>query len=267
MEIPDLGTILCAIDLSEYSESALSVAAGLANHPGAKLLVLHVESAGPSGETPARLNEFILATLPGWFAYRDGTDTLLRSGPAAQTILAEARKRDARLIVMGTRGRGALGRALLGSTAADVLRESPVPVAVVPPTNAELVALEETGSRPHLGIVLVPVDLTAPSANQLSWAGKMSGGSEHRLLMLHVVPKGSDPGHATERMRALAKSVPSVRGFKLLVAEGNVADQICHMIRHDGIRFVVLGRDSSAPGKLAYRVLQDTRAAVVMVPG
>jgi nucleotide-binding universal stress UspA family protein len=167
---------------------------------------------------------------------------------------------------MGTRGRGALGRALLGSTAADVLRESPVPVAVVPPTNAELVALEETGSRSHLGIVLVPVDFTSPSSNQLAWAAKMSGGSEHRMLMLHVVPKGSDPGHATERMRALAKSVQTVRGFKLLVAEGSVFDQICHVIHHDGIRFVVLGRAASAPGKLASRVLQDTHATVVMVP-
>jgi nucleotide-binding universal stress UspA family protein len=266
METPARSTVLCAVDLSDHSKAALYLAAGLATWPGANLVVLHVDASGGSAGMRAQLNALILKTLPGWLAYREGTETILRQGEAAHAILAAARETQAQIIVMGTRGRGAISQALLGSTAADVLRESPVPVAVVPPRASEIISLEESGPRPHLGIVLVPVDFIASSSAQLAWAAAMSAGSDHRLLMLHVVPRGGVPGHATSRMRALATSVKSAHGFKLLVSEGNVADQICHVIHHDEIRFVVLGRQASAPGKLAYRILQDTGAVVVMVP-
>ena len=266
MEIPDLGAVLCPIDLSDHSQAALYVAAGLANSPGSKLLVLHVNEDGDTPDARARVDAFVAQTLPGWFAYRESVQVILRRGKTAHAILDTARHVHAQLIVMGTRGRGVLGRALLGSTSADVLSQSHVPVAVVPAIREELVSLEPTGTRPHLGIILIPVDLVTPPSAQLAWAARMSGGSEHRLLMLHVVPTGADPGHATERMRALGHSVASAHGFKLLVAEGDATAQICHVIQHDDIRFVVLGRSASAPGKLAYRILQDTHAVVVMVP-
>jgi nucleotide-binding universal stress UspA family protein len=272
MEIPAFGTILCPIDLSDHSKAALHLAAGLANRPDSKLVVLYVDAAAHRNKSRlaaarTRLNQFIRDTVPAWVCYREGTETILRDGQPSAAILGAAEEMHVQLIVMGTRGRSALGRALLGSTAAEVLRQSPVPVAVVPATDRELVALEESGSRPHLGVVLVPVDLTSPSSDQLAWAQKVSVSSGHRLLMLHVVPEGTDPNFPRERMRALAKAVETSRGFRLLVREGSVADEICHVIRHDGMRFVVLGRDAAAPGKLAYRVLQDTRAVVVMVPG
>lgn len=138
MEIPALGTVLCAVDLSDHSKAALYLAGGLANQPGANLVVLHVDASGGSAEMRAKLNALILQTLPGWLAYRDGTETILREGNTAHAILAAARETQARIIVMGTRRRGALSKALLGSTAADVLRESPVPVAVVPPHASEI---------------------------------------------------------------------------------------------------------------------------------
>src|SRR4051794_16245212 len=108
VEIPDSGTVLCPIDLSDHSKAALYMAAGLANAPGAKLIALHVDPAGDSPDVRARVNTFIADTLPGWFAYRDGTETILRSGQAAPAILDTARHVHARLIVMGTRGRGTL---------------------------------------------------------------------------------------------------------------------------------------------------------------
>jgi nucleotide-binding universal stress UspA family protein len=42
-------------------------------------------------------------------------------------------ERDADVVVMGTRGRRGVARALLGSVAEKVVRLSPVPVLVVPP--------------------------------------------------------------------------------------------------------------------------------------
>jgi nucleotide-binding universal stress UspA family protein len=60
---------------------------------------------------------------------------LLRSGPPTQEICSVATEVGADLILMGTHGRGALGRALLGSTANAVVRSAPVPVLTVRTTD------------------------------------------------------------------------------------------------------------------------------------
>ena len=60
--------------------------------------------------------------------------TLLREtlgGPAADTIVRDARRQRADLIVLGTHGRRGLRRLVLGSDAEAVVRSSPVPVLLV----------------------------------------------------------------------------------------------------------------------------------------
>jgi nucleotide-binding universal stress UspA family protein len=54
-------------------------------------------------------------------------------GPAADVIVEQAQRWHADLIVMGSRGHGALGQLALGSVVSRVLATSPVPVVVVPP--------------------------------------------------------------------------------------------------------------------------------------
>ncbi len=60
--------------------------------------------------------------------------TLLREtlgGPAADSIVRDARRQRADLIVLGTHGRRGLRRMVLGSDAEAVVRTSPVPVLLV----------------------------------------------------------------------------------------------------------------------------------------
>jgi nucleotide-binding universal stress UspA family protein len=60
--------------------------------------------------------------------------TLMREtlgGPAAYTIVRDARRQRADLIVLGTHGRRGLRRLVLGSDAEAVVRTSPVPVLLV----------------------------------------------------------------------------------------------------------------------------------------
>lgn len=59
----------------------------------------------------------------------------LRHGSARHQILRVARAKRADLLVLGTRGRGGLSFAFLGSVAGDVLRESPCDVLLVPPAS------------------------------------------------------------------------------------------------------------------------------------
>ena len=54
-------------------------------------------------------------------------------GPPTPTILDLCRREGIDLVVMATRGRSSLGRALLGSVADQVIRHSGVPVLAVRP--------------------------------------------------------------------------------------------------------------------------------------
>jgi nucleotide-binding universal stress UspA family protein len=59
-------------------------------------------------------------------------ELIVRHGKAGRELLQYAREAHAELIVMGVSGRGAIDRALLGSTAHQVLRDAPCPVLTVP---------------------------------------------------------------------------------------------------------------------------------------
>lgn len=54
-----------------------------------------------------------------------------RAGHPADEIIAAAKRRKSHMIVMGTHGRGALGRMLMGSVAQRVVTDSAVPVLLI----------------------------------------------------------------------------------------------------------------------------------------
>lgn len=64
------------------------------------------------------------------------THEYVRGNTPAEDIVAAAIDHDAELIVLGIRRRSAAGKLLLGSTALDVLAESPVPVLCVKATGS-----------------------------------------------------------------------------------------------------------------------------------
>lgn len=78
------------------------------------------------------------------------TQFVCRETPlVAQGILQEVARRKSDLLVMGARGMGALASALLGSTTAQVIRESPIPTLVVKPKGAGRSLLDLlTGDNP-----------------------------------------------------------------------------------------------------------------------
>jgi len=81
-------------------------------------------------------------------------------GAPSQQLLKAAE--DADLIVVGSRGAGALSRAVLGSVSSSVLHHATLPVVVVPEQ-----AHPSTGTPPR---VLVALDHSAPSLAALAWA-------------------------------------------------------------------------------------------------
>lgn len=101
-----------------------------------------------------------------------------RDAAVVPTILRVAREREASLIVMGTHGRRGVRRFLLGSVAAEVVREAPCGVIVMPPEAEADRAVER---------LLVPVDFSPFSQRMLEQAKALAATLGARVELLHVL--------------------------------------------------------------------------------
>ncbi len=134
--------ILLAFDGSEYSTKALTYARSMAAQYRATLWLAHVfaQTSDLLGyEDFERL--FAKRKCAGQLVLDDALEKLgkpsfdvcqeLLEGPEANSILKAAANRQADLIVMGTRGLGALKGFFLGSVSREVINHSTCPVMVV----------------------------------------------------------------------------------------------------------------------------------------
>jgi nucleotide-binding universal stress UspA family protein len=138
--------LLVAVDFSDASARALRAAAALANKVGSSVTIAHVR---PSSDLKAAISEdrgdLVRLSPPALRKglvrhYRDrlakargeipGARTILLSGWPSEAI-ARAAGRRYDMIIIGSRGRGAVRLALLGSTAQEVLHRARIPVLVV----------------------------------------------------------------------------------------------------------------------------------------
>jgi nucleotide-binding universal stress UspA family protein len=136
---------LVPFDFSDHSRAALALATDLARRTGAELQLLHIVvpivlSVPAVGPTPMpalglavdlpREAERSLAQLVAPIVesgLRVETH-VVESSSIADTIRRYAEKIGADLIVMGTHGRTAIARVLLGSVSERTVREAPCPV-------------------------------------------------------------------------------------------------------------------------------------------
>jgi nucleotide-binding universal stress UspA family protein len=139
--------ILLAVDGSDHSERAASVAAGIAQKFGAEVVVLHVREWNVSvlGFGPATALQTVdLETMQAARALADRVEKLLTDqgvraradvrsalhGQAAGEILSAAKDMGAGLIVMGSRGLSDLSALLIGSVTHKVMHLAECPVLV-----------------------------------------------------------------------------------------------------------------------------------------
>jgi nucleotide-binding universal stress UspA family protein len=133
--------ILLATDGSREAELAAATAADLANATNSQLHVIHVGELLPTflAQTevePAQLEREARELLDEQVRRIEeagGTveEAHLRLGRADEEIVDLAHSLDVGLIVMGSRGRGRIRRALMGSVSDSVVRHAPSPVTIV----------------------------------------------------------------------------------------------------------------------------------------
>ena len=142
--------MLAALDLARTTPDVLREARLWARRLSAELFIIHVAEpdpdfigygAGPESVRLAVAHKFTRAhqrlEALSVELRKEGIDTtaLLLQGATAETILREADRLSADVILMGTRARGAVRELFVGSVSKEVLRKSTRPVLLIPPRD------------------------------------------------------------------------------------------------------------------------------------
>jgi len=183
--------ILCPIDFSAGSQTAMSVAVRLAWESDAELVLVHAWHVPPPAipveytfppQTLELLRDDAQRGLDA--AVRDAAalgakrvSSLLLTAVPWRAIIDTLDDPTFDLVVIGTHGRTGVARILLGSVAEKVVRHAPCPVLTVHPDGE---------SRPFLH-VLCPVDFSDSSRLAVELAGGLVQPGGAGITLLHVV--------------------------------------------------------------------------------
>lgn len=207
-------------------------------------------------------------------------------GPVADEVLRVAADEGCDLIAMATHGRGAIGRAVLGSVTDKVIRASQVPVLAITTEAAE--RCRRDGAA--LGTVLVPLDGSPLSETALPVAEELAGTMPLEMLLVRVIDTGSpyagvwddagyvppDPEIKAEGREYLAGVARKLRGRGLSVRwellKGPPALSIVQLARETPRSLVALTTHARSGlvrwwlGSVAEAVVRSSGAPVLVVP-
>jgi len=139
-------SLLVAVDFSAVADDQLEIVGRLAR-PNREIYLLHVAEPDPSfvgyeaGPDEVRHDvavefqrehEELHALADRLREQGHEVTALMIQGPTVKTILEQAEKLEAEVIVVGSHGRGKLFDVVVGSVSAGVIRKAKVPVLVVP---------------------------------------------------------------------------------------------------------------------------------------
>lgn len=183
--------ILVAVDLSDESIAALKTARALADARGATLAVVHVlASVGdvqpffPQSYGINATNLLELERLAGEALERrvaevegcSGAERFVELGAPYAEIVRRAEAWNADLVVVGSRGRTGISRAMLGSVAEHVVRAAHCPVLVARPARGS-------------GVVMAATDLSDPSLPAVARAAEEARLRGARLVVMHAMER------------------------------------------------------------------------------
>lgn len=268
-----LGPILIPCDLSPDAPDALRLAVPLARAHGAEIVVVHViptslPAAGGFRSLPnpallrPGLRDDVARSLDGTLqpARAAGVTARpeVRDGRPAEQILELAATLPAGLIVIGTHGRGAVDRAVLGSVAERVLRKAPCPVLAVSPAFVAGPTWPRT--------VLWATDFSADAGLGLRYALAVAGRASAGVVAVHVLEGGASHDSAArgaERRlgEAVALEGAAGRAAEVTIAAGRPSAAILDEARRRGADLIVMG--ASGMGALERVLFGSTVQAVL----
>lgn len=262
-----LPVLIAAVDMGPHTARILYHAAGFARLLDLRVRILHV-----AGDASAAAHERLLNDCLQLAPYQldlDAADVVIRTGRVSDAIAREAHRDRATLVVMGARGHGTVASLLLGSTSDAVLRGATAPVLLVPPTDMDIVSVDDRVAL-TCGPVIAAVDLNEHCEEQLRMASVLARMSCQPLLLMTVAKSRLTDHQAGVMLRQRAYGLEPRRPAAMIVRRGSVAQEIAHCAKTEGAGLVVMGLHASPrsrPGAIVSAVLKTRRAFVLAVPG
>jgi nucleotide-binding universal stress UspA family protein len=142
--------LIVAVDLSPATTKVMAKAKELATALSASVWVVHIAKpepdfvgmdVGPQNERDAMAKEFhqkheqVQALAEDLRSASLDATALLVQGPTVDTLIKEITKLEANMVVIGSHGKGMLGKLLVGSVSEGVLRQATCPVIIIPTHN------------------------------------------------------------------------------------------------------------------------------------
>ena len=289
-----LTTILAATDFSPASMAGVNYASALAEKFQSDLIFAHIVEPSPhfsgmqalvQARTDREVAERARARLANLAKTQLQDDARVSSyvgfGKAFAEIINIARRHKADLIVIATQSRTSIERAIIGSTAENVVRHARCPVLSVPIRQA---------NRPfRLKRILVPTDFSNLSKDALPYAALIAGAFEADITLVSAVEKfpidyvmGHELTHQTiepmrrhaeTQLKKIAESVSKRTGLNLTtgVLEGKPFEQICRAAKKYAADLIILtthghtGLKRMWLGSTAERVVQHAECPVLVV--
>ncbi len=232
--VSSVKNILFATDFSATSEAALPYATAICRRFGSTLHVAHVLSDATLLMMSGGIDYVSIGTLYD-DAHAEAKDKLerlctqfaglphhsyVRHGPVWKNLSSIVAEHEVDLIVVGTHGRGGLGKLLLGSVAEDILRHALCPVLTVGPRvsgRSKLPAFPGVArdlAPPELELrqILFATNFAQNAALVAQSAVSLAEEFRARLTLLHVMEDytrlGSHPGPIEDNIRRLRELVP-----------------------------------------------------------
>jgi nucleotide-binding universal stress UspA family protein len=253
--------IVCGLDDSEHAPAVLAWAKALSHRLALPLEAVHsptpdIFTTGDERDADVRQGQDTLARILGLA----GADEItIQPGPPAE-VLRNAMDDGAVLGVVGSRGRGPLRAALLGSVSSELVEEASCPIVVVPPGAA----LPDLGASPAIVCRLDGSIDDRPTLDAAAWIADALGGAFTAVnvrakLALRTGTTAMWVQHDLDELGV----APAVR-----VESGNAVDQIRQVAERHAAALIVVGWDGDAlmPGAVAGKLAARSDVPVLVVP-
>jgi nucleotide-binding universal stress UspA family protein len=294
--------ILVPVDFSEPSRKAANYGLALARQYDARLILVHIvptsvgfnyafppESFVFEKEQYDQAKQLLPALIPEDDREAVRLTTVVKAGDVRKELFGIIQDEAADLIVMGTHGRNAVERFMLGSLTERILRQVPIPILTV--------SHVKPAKEPHdqgpvpLRHLLYATDLSEGNAAGLKFSIDLARGAGARLTVLHVIQQadavywGANMGAYTsldmeklreDAMDRLRYSIPEewCTDVKVtpILAEGNPFREIVRFTEEQNVDMIVMnlqnkGRlERALLGSTAERVIRSATVPVLSLP-
>jgi nucleotide-binding universal stress UspA family protein len=283
-----LKNVLFATDFSPAADAAAPFAIQIARRYGAKVYGVHVNP----------FENYALAAPEAWSAMAQAAEKEIKEhnqhleeqlkGVEHEVVIGEGnilevlsnliKQKEIDLIVLGTRGRTGLGKALLGSVAEQILRQAPCPVLTVGP---QVKLQPEKTMKMHE--ILYATDLAADFPAAAPYAISLAQENQAHLALLYVIEnqKTGELVHPAElsdsKLHQLRQLVPQEAELwcepRYLVEHGTPAEKILEAADRQRADLIVLG---AQPAKwlathlnagTVHKVVSEAKCPVLTVHG